>query len=155
MRAMIRRDQNSVIQVIDRPVFREVVTWLRNCKHRDDDDNYSWHMGLLSRLKREAVGQDDQLTAKALWCLETICEVQRQFLAAYQLMRAAHFQEAWQLLERCEIANGSLAHHFTDEGEEFGINHVATHVKRFQDLYPLHLGNESRISIQGRAVLDL
>ena len=133
---MNKPEQHGISQVINQPIFRETVTWLRKYKQRTDNEGWSKSTDLLSELKCEAVSQNDQLTAKTIWCLETIYEVQRLFWDAFHCMEAEHFQEAWQFLERCENAISSLAYHFTDEQDEYGINYIATHVKRFQDLYP-------------------
>ena len=137
---MNKPEQHGISQVINQPIFRETVTWLRKYKQRTDNESWSKNAALLSELKCAAAGQNDQLTAKTIWCLETICEVQRLFLDAFRCMEAGHFQEAWRLLEQCENANGALAHHCTDVRDEFGINHTGTYVRRFQDLYPCNQG---------------
>ena len=96
---MSKSEQTGISQVINQPIFRETATWLRKYKQRTDNEGWSKNAELLSELKCAAVGQNDQLTAKIIWCLETICEVQRLFWDAFRCMEAGHFQEAWRLLE--------------------------------------------------------
>ena len=91
-------------------------------------------------LKREAVGANDQITAKAIWCLETIGKVQDFFVGAYTAMASSDYREAWSKLERCETHISFLDRHFTEKRKEFGIEHCRKHRRQFQDLFHLKWG---------------
>lgn len=136
----IRSDQHALLRAFDRQTFAETVTWLRDYRDRVNRETCDKHVELLSRLKKKAVTDGDQLTAKAVWCLETIYSIQRQYVAAVQGMRTGQFQQAWYLLDRCDIEGSFLRKHFADDREEFGIQHALIHVRRFQDLYPYNWG---------------
>lgn len=94
----------------------------------------------LSHLKREAVADDNQVMAKAIWCLETIGHIQDHFVSAFLDIRNCDFKDAWDQLERCQVETGFLDKHFTEKSDEFGIEHARLHTRQFQDLYPFKIG---------------
>ena len=94
----------------------------------------------LADLKQQAVANGDQVTAKAVWCLETIANIHDGFLSVFSLLRRAKFQRAWDELERIQIQTSFLDRHFVDEDAEFGIEHIRTLTERFQELYPFTMG---------------
>ena len=94
----------------------------------------------LSELKQEAVHNDDQVTAKAIWCLETIAQIQKHFLSAFSRLKAGDYQEAWHQLADCENQIRSIDKHLTEGPQEFGIEHARVHTKQLQDLYLLEWG---------------
>ena len=100
----------------------------------------SGHWQQLSDLKQLAVDSDDQLTAKAIWCLETIGQIQDQFVSAFQQVRQAEFKRAWDELEQCENQIRSLDRHFEEQDDRFGVEFARIHVQRFQDIYPYTWG---------------
>jgi hypothetical protein len=57
----------------------------------------------LKRIKKDAVFESDQLTAKAAWCFETIGEIQDTFVSAYTHFLNGEYYKGWCKLERCEI----------------------------------------------------
>ena len=108
----------------------------------------------LAEVKQSAVAQNDQMTAKAVWCLETVAKVQDSFVKAFDEMREGAFQEAWDSLFRCECETSSLDYHFTDSKSEFGVEHIRKCTQQYQELFPLKCGfspgflvHESRCSI--------
>ena len=98
------------------------------------------HWQRLTRLKRAAVDADDQITAKAVWCLETVGRIQDHFVSAFGHIKSEECEEAWPLLERCETEIGFLDSHFHEEPGEFGVEHARVYAKRFQSLYLLKWG---------------
>lgn len=91
-------------------------------------------------LKRKAVDANDQITAKAIWCLETIGKAQDVLVGAYTAMASRDYREAWSKLEQSEIHISFLDRHFTEKRKEFGIEHCRKHISQFQDLFQLKLG---------------
>ena len=94
----------------------------------------------LSQLKGEAVADDNQVMAKAIWCLETIGRIQDHFVSTFLQIRNDEFKDAWDQLERCQVETGFLDKHFIEKGDEFGIEHARVHARQFQDLYPFEIG---------------
>jgi hypothetical protein len=90
----------------------------------------------LKLIKKDAVLEPDQLTAKTAWCFETIGEIQDKFLSSYICFLNGEFYKGWCKLEECEILIKSLDRHFLDTNDEFGIEHIRVHVKNFQDIFP-------------------
>ena len=91
-------------------------------------------------IKREAVDANDQVKAKAIWCLETIGRVQDYFVDAYVRMVSKNYHDAWRKLERCETHISFLDRHFVEKRGEFGIEHCWKHTRQFQDLFQLKWG---------------
>ena len=91
-------------------------------------------------MKSKAVISKDQLTAKAVWCLETIGRIQDHFVSAFLYLKTSEFKEAWDQFERCEFETSFLDSHFTEERGEFGIEYIRTHTRQFQELFPFTAG---------------
>ena len=94
----------------------------------------------LSERKKFAVSAIDQLTATAVWCLEGIGRAQDSFVTAFKSLCAGAYKEAWEQLVRCENTIGGLDRHFTEEENQFGIEHIRKHTTQFQELFPLSMG---------------
>ena len=91
-------------------------------------------------IKRDYVIQNNQLGAKATWCLEIIGHIQDNFISAFLHISEKHFRKAWDLLGYCERAITSLDRHFVESEPEYGIEHVRVHVLQLQELYHLKWG---------------
>ena len=94
----------------------------------------------LSERKQFAVSANDQLTATAVWCLEQIGRAQDSFVTAYKSLFEGAYKEAWEQLVQCENTIRSLDGHFTEEENQFGIEHIRKHATQFQELFPLSMG---------------
>ncbi len=90
--------------------------------------------------KSEASATCDQRTAKLVWYLEAIGRIQDHFLSAFLSIIKSEFMAAWHELERCEAELSFLNRHFSDVDDEFGIEHIRTHLRQFQELYPYTMG---------------
>ena len=95
---------------------------------------------LLAGTKEDCVNQNNQLGAKAAWCLEIIGHIQDNFISTILCLSAEDCRRAWDLLERCENAITSLDRHFGEKQGDFGIEHVRVHTRQLQELYPLKWG---------------
>ncbi len=127
-------------EAIDQPKLRMVRDWLRNYEDRSASSSYSENQRLLTILKREAVSEGDQLTAKAVWCLETIGRVQNHFESAFRLLKQNEFRDAWDNLDRCDTEIFFLSRHFIEDDREFGLEHARFHTRQFQDVFLLKGG---------------
>ena len=129
----------NLLGAIYQPCFTVARNWLQAyVQHTDTIPLSFWEE--LSCLKHEAVVSGNQLSAKATWCLEAIGKVQENFVRSFKYMSSGDFKEGWDLLERCQNEIHFLDRHFTEQTNEFGIEHVRIHVGRFQDLFPFELG---------------
>ena len=122
------------------PKLREIKGWLQGYRLRARSVASPEIWECLSRLKREAVADNNQVTAKVTWCLETIARIQGHFVSAFLHLRKGECKEAWDLFERCEIEISHLDRHFTETKGEFGVEHVREYMRQFQELYPFSVG---------------
>ena len=94
----------------------------------------------LSEIKQDYVHQNNQIGAKAAWCLESIGHIQDNFVSVFLHIRIADFRKAWNLLEQCEKSIMSLDRHFVESLGEFAIEHIRVHTLQLQELYHLQWG---------------
>ena len=127
-------------EAIDRPYLRETLDCLRNHRGRIDSTLRPGFWQSLAQFKSRAVIDEDQLTAKAIWCLETIGRIQDHFVSAFHHLKMSEFKEAWDQFERCEVETGFLDNHYIEERGEFGVEHIRTHTRQFQELFPFTVG---------------
>ena len=135
-------------EAITQPIFRETTDFLVNYNVRTDSMLSERHMDILAQLKQAAVDWDDQITAKAAWCLETVSKIQDHFISAFQCMRSGKFVEAWSDFARCEAELGFLASHFHDNDGRFGVDYIGVYTKRFQALFNTGWGISPEILIK-------
>lgn len=93
----------------------------------------------LSSVKRTAVANGDQQLAKAVWCLETIAGIQRDYLKVFTLLRKSHFYAAWCGLETVELKIRALDQHFRPTNESYGLEFIRVTTVRLQSLFPYAL----------------
>ena len=134
------RSDEAVRYAITQPVFdiaRSHLIDYRSRKNTKLPQNF-WRG--LSNKKDCYVNQNNQLGAKAAWCLETIGHIQDNFISVLLHIKAEEFREAWDLLEHCEKAIIALDRHFGESQDEFGIEHVRDHTRQLQELFQLKWG---------------
>ena len=124
-------------EAIDQPDLQAVRDRLRRYRTRKCSTLPSDLWRNLSELKHQAVSGGDQMTAKAVWCLETIGHAQDSFVSAFKQLQAGDFKKAWDDLESCENQIVFLDRHFPEKDDEFGVEHARVHTQRLQDLFPL------------------
>ena len=133
-------NNETVSYAIAQPTFDVVRNQLLDFRSRTSSQLPVDFWQRLSRTKEEYVCQNNQVGAKAVWCLETVGHIQDNFISAVLHIRAEEFQKAWDLLEQCENAITSLGRHFVEHQGEFGIEHVRVHTRQLQELYHLKWG---------------
>ena len=94
------------------------------------------YRSIVDSLREKAVVEDDELRAKAVWCLETIGAAQDYFTKAFDQLRSDKFYGGWCTLERCEVLLRHLRQHYHPIHDSFGIDHMERHLVRIQDLFP-------------------
>ena len=90
----------------------------------------------LSATKKRAVFESDQLIAKVAWCLETIGEIQDEYVKSFINFSNGQFYIGWCILEICDDLIGCLDKHFHEKNNEFGIEHIRIHTTNLQSLFP-------------------
>lgn len=91
----------------------------------------------LKSAKEHAVKSGDQEYAKAIWGLETILDIQGNYLSAYQRMKQKKFYDAWIILERIEIELRNFNENgFRPDDDMYKLKFIEKHIKQFQSLFP-------------------
>lgn len=119
----------------------DVIHYLHEVRQRNrlDVDGFEAAKKLLSQEKAQCVANEDQYCAKAIWCLEAILKIQHVFADAFSKIKSGEFYDAWVLLERVEIAYGSLEKHYDVGSDEYYLRSILKHTEQFQSLYPYKL----------------
>ena len=125
---------------IDLPIFDFAKDNLRNY-----DSRVTSHLPLefwnhLDEIKRYFVHQDNQQGAKAVWCLETIGQIQDTYISVFNCILEEEFRKAWDLLVQCENCLHFLDRHFVEWQNEYGVEHIRIHSQQLQELYHLKIG---------------
>ena len=94
------------------------------------------YWSIVDDLRNKAVVENEELIAKAVWCLETIGSAQYYFIKAFEQLRSDEFYQGWCTLERCELSLLHLRQHYHPIHDSFGIDHMESHVVQIQDLFP-------------------
>ena len=136
----MKMKEKTLLEAFVQPELGEFVDRLRDYESRPDKLLPATHWEHLSDLKNKAVAINDQVTAKAVWCLETIGRVQDHFVSVFLHIDTNKFQEAWNRLDSCENEIYLLDNHFKEVDGEFGIEHARRHTKQLQELYPYKWG---------------
>ena len=134
------KSDESVSYAIAQPTFDVVRSQLIGFRSRTNGKSPQVFWQRLSGIKEDCVKQNNQLTAKAAWCLEIVGHIQDNFISALLHIKAEEYRNAWNLLEQCEKAIASLDRHFVESQYEFGIEHVRVHTQQLQELYQLKWG---------------
>jgi len=91
---------------------------------------------VLGQLKQRAVEQKDQDSAKEIWCLEQILEVQDTYLDAYKALKSGEYYNGWRSLERTDIEYTFLFRHFKEHDNKYWIEFINKHTTQYQSLFP-------------------
>ncbi len=93
----------------------------------------------LKKLKKQAVSRRNADLAKAIWCAETIGNIQDHYINAFFKMKSGRFYDGWCELEQAEIQLGFLDRHFVEDDGTFSLEFARTQIRRFQELFPYRL----------------
>lgn len=99
---------------------------------------------LAVELKRQAVKNNDQALAKALWCYQAVQRCQNRYIHSYYDMKEGYFYGAWCALEKIENMLDALEHHFDLDvnGEDsYKLLQIRKNTEQFQRLFPYKLFN--------------
>jgi hypothetical protein len=100
-------------------------------------DSEQWLSNSLQEIKLVAVEQGLQELAKEIWCLQTIHQIQKDYLQAYEYMKQGGFYEAWCLLDKVSIKITFLEKHFVNpQQDQFKLSLIEKHIEQYRLLYP-------------------
>ncbi|MDD4576813.1 MAG: SEC-C metal-binding domain-containing protein [Bacteroidales bacterium] len=96
-------------------------------------------------LKLDFVKNGNQQQAKLLWIYQTIIEIHKLYVNAFNLLKGKSYYQAWCQLERIEITLHSLKKHFSYDKKQYFLWHIEKSVKNLQVIYPYRLFASSEI----------
>lgn len=99
----------------------------------------------LQKIKEEYVEADKQVEAKQIWIYQTIIEIHKLYLNAFNLLKNKKYYEGWCQLERIEITISSLKRHFQYDKKEYRLWDIEKQVKNLQVIFPYRLFASSEI----------
>ena len=124
------------IHIHNNSSFAHVKKLATDYKNRQDSILPKEYWDNLSSIKKRAVSDSDQLISKVAWCFEKIGKIQDKYVESFIHFSNDEFYEGWCLLETCENIIGSMDMHFHEKNNEFGIDFIRIHTKKFQSLFP-------------------
>ncbi|MDU5082828.1 SEC-C metal-binding domain-containing protein [uncultured Tissierella sp.] len=112
---------------------------LEQLKQKLEKENGSFDKDItdrLAELKKDAVSNNNQDSAKEIWCLEQIASIKNLYIKMYDnLLEKKHF-DAWHNLERIEIKIVYLRRHFNYSGNKYNLEFIEEYSEKFQKLFP-------------------
>jgi hypothetical protein len=133
-----RKSENK----IDMPF---VFSFLNSVWHAPRERESKLVQKFLQSEKQRFVFENDQKSAKVIWCTEQILRSQDLFREAFFHMKSEDFYSAWCALERAEIELFFLSKHVNFQKSEFAINFMETWIPKFQSLFPYQIFASSEI----------
>lgn len=91
---------------------------------------------LIQTQKLIYVSNNQQKQAKLLWIYQTIIEVHKLYLNAFDLLKNKFYHQAWCQLERIEITLHHLKRHFLYDKKLYLLWHIEKSVKNLQVFFP-------------------
>lgn len=92
----------------------------------------------LKALKAEAVAQNDEPLANEIWCLETISEIQRSYISAFNSIKTGKHFDAWQSYDTIDVKLSFLRKHFDYCDNQYNLKFIEEYSRNFQKLFPYH-----------------
>lgn len=90
----------------------------------------------LQAIKEDYVKENKQKEAKQIWIYQTIIEIHKLFIDAFDLLKNKQYYQGWCQLERIEITISSLKKHFLYNKEQYKLWHIEKSVKNLQVIFP-------------------
>lgn len=131
--------------------LEDIITQLKDFKNQNHlQEKYDDFFASIDKLRQEAVDNDDQETAKLIWCYEKIIEIQMYYINSFYLLKKKEFYKAWCELEKCEKRIQYLSEHFkiNEEIDPFSILFIKKQVEKFQSIYPDYIFTSYQLAIE-------
>lgn len=90
----------------------------------------------IKELKAEAVVRNNEFLANELWCLETISEIKRLYISAFNSIKEGKHFDAWHSYDRIDIKLGSLRKNFDYSRNLYDLEFIEEYTRKFQKLFP-------------------
>lgn len=93
----------------------------------------------LSLLKKQAIIEHDEKSAKDVWCIQEIVRLYTYYIEAFRLLKIRQFYEGWCTLEQAELACLRLERHFKDKYDVFKTRFCFRKIEQWQGIFPYKL----------------
>lgn len=92
----------------------------------------------IEELRRSAIRAQDEEQANHCWCLMQIYKIQKEFVFAINALKEQRYEDAWNMLDRADIALGNLENNFNtaQEHDRYHLIFIGRMIKEYQKLFP-------------------
>lgn len=90
----------------------------------------------LKGLKAKAVESGQESIANEIWCLETISEIQRLFISAFNSIKNGKHFDAWHSYDIIDIELSFLRKHFDYCNNKYNLEFIDEYSRKYQKLFP-------------------
>ena len=91
--------------------------------------------------RQKAIQEQDEKRANYYWCLNTIFDIQSQYLSAINYLRTNNHKNAWLLFDRADIDISILEENYDIylENDKYHIVFIKSIIPKYQKLFPYNL----------------
>lgn len=93
----------------------------------------------LKKLKQQAINILDEELANEIWCIETICSIQKMYINMFYQLKSDKYDnyfEAWNTLEQIDIKLSFLRDNFNYSGNIYHLNFIEGIIKEYEKIFP-------------------
>lgn len=108
-------------------------------QYLDKDNKVSFDNDIKSKLKElkaKAVESNEETVANEIWCLETISEIQRLFIGAFNSIKNGKHFDAWHSYDMIDIELSFLRKHFDYCDNKYNLEYIEEYSRKYQKLFP-------------------
>lgn len=137
--------------------INEIEEYLKK-KHASMDQNVFDEIELYRKNAKEVL---DEIQANHCWCLATIFNIHKNFIAAYHAIKSGEYEASWNMFDYTETLLSNLSQNM-DLGisnDKYNLLFISNIIKEYQKLYPYQyffsrecIIKEERCSICGKIV---
>jgi len=91
----------------------------------------------LKELKAKAVELNQEDNANEIWCLETISEIQRLFISAFNCIKNGQYFDAWSSYDSIDIKLSFLRKHFDYSNNIYNLVFIEEYSKKISTVVSL------------------
>ena len=91
---------------------------------------------LLSRKKKFEVDKGNQRAAKEIWCIEQVYKIISYYLSVFNHLKQQKYFEAWNELDRVDIALSQLRRHLDYTDNKFNLQFIENIILQLKRLFP-------------------
>jgi len=113
--------------------LEQIKQYLKNSNKLNFDINIK---SQLKELKAKAVELNQEDNANEIWCLETISEIQRLFINAFNSIKNGQYFDAWSSYDSIDIKLSFLRKHFDYSNNRYNLSFIEEYSRKYQQLFP-------------------